>query len=316
MTHRVVITEFMDEAALARFGVGFDVAYAPELVDDRTACLAAVAPADAVIVRNRTQVDTGLLTAAPNLRAVGRLGVGLDNIDMDACEARGIAVLPATGANTRSVAEYVIAAALMLTRGAFTATPVMLDGAWPRGALGQGGEIAGRQLGLYGCGAIAQAVAHLAAPLGMTVIGHDPHLPPGHPAWSMIRRVSAAELLARADVLSLHLPLTPQTRNLIDATALTAMKPGAVLINTARGEVVAAEAVCAALHSGHLGGAALDVFVDEPLTAAAAQRFATAPNLILTPHIAGVTAEANARVSALTVDNVRATLLSEVEPTA
>lgn len=316
MTHRVVITEFMDETALTRFGAGFDLSYAPKLVDDRAACLAAVAQADAVIVRNRTQVDTELLAAAPHMRAVGRLGVGLDNIDMDACAARGIAVLPATGANTRSVAEYVIAAALTLTRGAFMASPAMLEGAWPRASLGQGGEIAGRQLGLYGCGAIAQAVARLAAPLGMTVIGYDPHLPPSHPAWSVIQRVSAAELLARADVLSLHLPLTPETRNLIDATALTAMKPGAVLINTARGEVVTVEAVCAALKDGHLGGAALDVFADEPLTAEAAQRFKEVPNLILTPHIAGVTAEANARVSALTVDNVRAALLIEVEPTA
>lgn len=310
MPHQVVITETIDTRALSRFGPEVDVIYAPELVEDRAACLVAVARADGVIVRNRTQVDRPFLDAASRLRVIGLLGTGLDNIDMAACAARGISVHPATGANTRSVAEYVITAALMLTRRAFMSTPEMQEGAWPRGPLGEGGEIAGRKLGLYGCGAVAQAVARLAKPLGMTILGHDPHLGPGHPLWTEVTRVSDAELLARADVLSLHLPLTPETRGRIDATALTAMKPGAILINTAHGGIVDARAVCDALRRGHLGGAALDVFEQEPLGTQDAARFRGVPNLILTPHVAGVTVEADRRVSALTVDNVRAALLA------
>lgn len=300
----VVVTEFMDEAALERFGPGIRLTYDPGLVDDRARTLDAVGSAAAIIVRNRTQVNRDLLGAAPDLRVVGRLGVGLDNIDLDACESRGISVFPATGANTASVAEYVIGAAMALTRGAFGATAQMIAGDWPRGALGQGGEIAGRRLGLIGYGGIARAVAGLARNLGMSVAAHDPHLQADDPAWADAKRCSVDELLAGSDIVSLHVPLTPQTANLIDGAAIAAMKPGTILINTARGGIVDEEAVAAALRSGHLAGAALDVFAEEPLSAEAGAKFAGLPNLILTPHIAGVTAPANSRVSHMTVENV------------
>lgn len=306
--HRVVVTEFMDEPALNDFGAGFDVMYAPTLVDDRAAMLAALSGADGVIVRNRTQVDTEFLQAAPQLRAVGRLGVGLDNIDLDACAARGVAVLPATGANAQAVAEYVISAALALTRTALWSTDAMIAGDWPRGTLGRGGEIAGKTIGLIGLGNIAQLVAKSARALGMDVIAHDPHLPASDPAWALARNTSMADLFAGADILSLHVPLTDETRNLIDAGAMEQMRPGAALINTARGGIVDERALSAALVSGKLGGAALDVFDQEPLSRDTASHFADVPNLILTPHIAGVTAEANTRVSTLTVANLRAAL--------
>jgi (S)-sulfolactate dehydrogenase len=303
---QIVISEFMDEAALAGFGAGFDLLNDPSLVDDRPRLLAAVAGADGLIVRNRTQVDAELLAAAARLKVVGRLGVGLDNIDMGACAARGVAVKPAVGANALSVAEYVICAAMVLVRGCYRAEADMLAGRWPRMAL-VGGEVAGRTLGLWGYGSIAKLVARKAAALEMRVIAHDPHLPDGA-AWAGAGRVSAEALLAQADVLSLHVPLTDETRGLISAAALAAMKPGAVLINTARGGVVDEAALAAALREGRLGGAALDVFEAEPLGADAAQVFAGCPNLILTPHVAGVTEEGNVRVSAVTVENVRAAL--------
>lgn len=302
---RVVISEFMDDSALAGLGPEVEVVYDPTLVEDRAALLARLADADGLIVRNRTRVDAALLQAAPRLRVVGRLGVGLDNIDLDACRARGIAVCPATGANTLSVAEYVISAALHLVRGAFgpSAHAAMLAGEWPRTRL-MGGEVSGRVMGLYGLGAIARAVAERARALGMRVAAHDPFLPPDDPAWSGIRRCDARELLAEADVLSLHVPLTDATRNLIDAGAIARMKPGAVLINTARGGIVDEAALAEALRAGTLAGAALDVFETEPLTAEAARRFDGLTNIILTPHIAGVTQEANVRVSRVTVENV------------
>lgn len=297
----IVVTEFMDEAALE--GVEPSVLYDPTLVDDRDRMLAALASARAVIVRNRTQVDQALLDAAPDLRVVGRLGVGLDNIDLDACAARGVVVRPATGANTLSVAEYVISTAMTLVRGAYGSNAAMIAGTWPRGAL-IGGELSGRVMGLFGFGGIARAVAARARALGMSVIAHDPHVTDDDPAWTGVTPVSAEDLLARADVLSLHVPLTAQTRDMIDGAALAEMKPGAILINTARGGVVDDIALCAALTQGTLGGAALDVFATEPLTAEAGAMFDGVPNLILTPHIAGVTQEGNVRVSTLTVANV------------
>jgi (S)-sulfolactate dehydrogenase len=306
----VVITEFMDEDALARADASIRWTYAPDLVDDTGRCHAALADADGVIVRNRTQVDAAFLAAAPRLRVVGRLGVGLDNIDLTACAARDIAVCPATGANSRSVAEYVIAAALILTRGVFAATPDMVAGTWPRAALGNGGEVAGKTLGLVGFGDIARTVAGLAAPLGLRIAAHDPYLRADHPAWTGVTRLdSVADVLASADIVSLHVPLTPETRHLLDRAALAAMKPGAILNNTARGGIVDEAALCDALRSGHLGGAALDVFEAEPLTEEAAAAFAGVPNLILTPHVAGVTAAANVRVSQITVENVQRALL-------
>ncbi|HMQ91570.1 MAG TPA: hydroxyacid dehydrogenase [Amaricoccus sp.] len=308
---RVVVTEFMDEEALAAFESGLSVTYDPSLVEDRGATLAAVGEADAVIVRNRTLIDRELLDAAPKLRAVGRLGVGLDNIDLDACRTRAIAVLPATGANTLSVAEYVIGATMALVRGSFAARDEMIAGLWPRDALGRGGEVSGRVMGLLGFGGIAQAVAERARALGMALAAHDPFLPEDHPAWTGVERCGLGDLLARADVLSLHVPLTGETRGLLGADALGRMKPGAILVNTARGGIVDETALVAALTAGALGGAALDVFATEPLTAEAGARFRDCPNLILTPHIAGVTGEGNARVSHLTVENVRRALAGD-----
>ncbi|MCG8447309.1 MAG: hydroxyacid dehydrogenase [Hyphomicrobiales bacterium] len=300
---RVVVSEFMDETALDAFGADVTVIYEPALVDDRPRLLEAVKGAAAIIVRNRTQVDEELLSSAPDLIAVGRLGVGLDNIDMKACAARNIAVRPATGANSLSVAEYVITAALVLTRGVWFANAQMIAGNWPRNAL-MGREVSGRVMGLYGFGGIARAVAERARALGMMIAAHDPHLPAGDPAWEGVERCDAVTLLGQADVLSLHVPLTEETRNLIDANAISMMKPGAVLINTARGGVVDEAALVRALEDGRLAGAALDVFAAEPLTAEAAEIFDGIPNLILTPHIAGVTEEGNVRVSSVTVANV------------
>ena len=308
---RVLVTEVMDEAALDAFGPDFDVRYEPDIVDDRTATLARVRDVDAVIVRNRTQVNAELLEAAPSLRAVGRLGVGLDNIDLPACRARGVEVLPATGANAASVAEYVIGAALVLVRGAFRSTEDVRNGGWPRGQLGAGGEIGGRTLGLVGFGTIAREVARRAGALGMGIVAHDPNLATGDAAWSegpTVDPVDLPALLSRSDVVSLHVPLTDATRGMLDAAALAAMRPGAVLINTARGGIVDEAALVRALRSGRLGGASLDVFATEPLDREAASRFDDVPNLILTPHIAGVTSEGNARVSGLTVANVMAAL--------
>ena len=313
---RIVISEFMDAPAVDALRARFDVRYEPELVDRRNGLLQAMAEADALIVRNRSQVDAALLASAPRLRAVGRLGVGLDNIDLTACAARGIAVVPATGANARAVAEYVIGTLLVLLRGAYGASAAVADGQWPRSALSGGLEAHGRTLGVVGFGGIGRLVATLARGLGMRVVGHDAALPAGHPAWGEcgVESCSLDALLERADAVSLHLPLTPGTQRLFDAARIGRMRAGAVLINTSRGGILDEPALAEALRAGRLRGAALDVFEAEPLPAGGPLavlladirqgRLTAPPGLILTPHIAGLTREANARVSDMVASGV------------
>lgn len=304
----IVITEFMDEEAIRGLLASHDVVYDPTLVDRRDDLLAAVAKADALIVRNRTRVDAGVLDRAPQLKAVGRLGVGLDNIDLQACKARGIAVYPATGANDAAVVEWVIAGMLVLLRGTFAASDSVMAGEWPRTKL-MGREAGGKMLGLVGFGGIGRKVGAVAAALGMDVCAFDPHLAADDAAWSQpwgqVVACDLKTLLRDSDVISLHVPLTDATRNMIDAGAIAGMKRGAVLINAARGGVVDEAAVADALRTGQLGGAALDVFAQEPLTQEGGQVFAGCPNLILTPHIAGVTVEANTRVSRMVAEKIR-----------
>ncbi len=306
---RVVITEFMDESAVAALRARFDVTYDAALVDRGGEMRSLLADADALIVRNKTRVDRELIASATRLKVVGRLGVGLDNIDLAACKARGVEVIPATGANAQAVAEYVIATAMLLLRGAYASTQAVAAGAWPRTELSSGREIAGKTLGVVGFGGIGRLTGRLARSLGMHVLGFDAQIPVHDAIWGaeQARPVDLDSLLEGSDVITLHVPLTPQTRNLIDAVKLAQMKPGAILINTARGGVVDEAALAGALRSGHLGGAALDVFDQEPL--AAGSPLANAPRLILTPHVAGVTAESNVRVSTLIADKVAAALL-------
>ncbi len=301
---RIVIAEFMDEAAVASLRPRFDVDYEPTLVDDRRSLVARLAGAQGLIVRNRTQVDADLLARAPALRVVGRLGVGLDNIDMAACKARGITVFPATGANALAVAEYVVMAAMLLLRGILPATARVAAGQWPRAAFSNGRETAGKTLGLIGFGDIGRLTASLATALGMNVVATDPAVPADSPLWRerKVRALPLAALLAESDVVSLHVPLTAGTRGLLDAERLGLMKPDAVLINSSRGGVVDEAALAQALHSGRLAGAALDVFAEEPLAAGSA--LADAPNLILTPHVGGLTAESNQRVSSMVAERV------------
>jgi (S)-sulfolactate dehydrogenase len=311
---RVVIAEFMDEAAVASLRARFDAHYDPSLAERRAELLGLLGDADALIVRNRARVDAELLTCAGRLKVVGRLGVGLDNIDLSACEARGIRVIPATGANALAVAEYVLGAALVLLRGAFVSTSAVASGQWPRAALSRGREIAGKTMGVVGFGSIGRATAQLARAAGMTVIGFDAHIAATAALWAEqgIPPKRLDELLRAADVVSLHVPLTPATRHLIDAAKLALMKPDAVLVNTARGGVVDEVALAAALRAGKLGGAALDVFESEPLPAGSP--LADCPNLLLTPHIAGVTRESNRRVSALIAEQIAAALDSPQAP--
>ncbi len=296
---KIVITEFMDTPAVESLKARYTVVYEPTLVDDVARLLLEAANADAVIVRNRTQVRGELLAACRQATVIGRLGVGLDNIDVPACEARGMKVIPATGANALAVAEYVIGTAMLLLRGVYQDSAAVAGGKWPRARLSNGREIAGKTLGLVGFGGIGRLTAGLAKGLGMTVVAYDPMLPADAPVWAQsgVTPVTLEQLLAQSDVVSLHVPLTPETRNLLSKERVAQMKAGAVIINSARGHIADEAAIADAIRAGHLGGAAFDVFEPEPLKAGSP--WENCPNIVLTPHVAGVTAESNERVSTM-----------------
>jgi (S)-sulfolactate dehydrogenase len=311
----ITICEFMDEKSVDNLKQRFDVTYDAKLVDRPHDLARALAGADALVVRNRTQVNPALLAAAPRLRVVGRLGVGLDNIDVAACEARGIAVIPATGANALAVAEYVITTSMVLLRGAYLSSAAVAAGQWPRPQLSEGRETAGKTLGLVGFGGIGRLTAQLAQALGMRVLAFDPMLDAGADVWRATGTACSTldDLLREADVVSLHVPLTASTRNLMDERRIGLMKRHAVLINTARGGIVDEAALAQALRDGRLAGAALDVFDHEPVPAGSS--LAGVPNLILTPHIGGVTRESNERVSAMIAERVAERLLGTTPTT-
>ena len=307
---KIVISEFMDASAVDSLRRDFDVHAQASLVDEPDRLRELLADADALIVRNRTQVSAALLQGAPRLSVVGRLGVGLDNIDLAACGERNVQVFPATGANATAVAEYVIATALILLRGAYLSSAAVAQGQWPRTALSNGREAAGGTMAVIGFGGIGRLVAQLARGIGMQVVGYDPQIPADAACWreTLARGMSFEDAVRAADVVSVHVPLVESTHNLFGATQLKMLKPDAVLINTSRGGVIDETALAEALTQGRLGGAALDVFADEPLRANSP--LAAAPNLILTPHIAGLTVQSNQRVSTLVASRVADALLA------
>ncbi len=300
---RVLVTEFMDGSALAFLKNRVQVDYVPDLFERHDELLQRVETADALIVRNRTRVTSDLLAAAEHLKAIGRLGVGLDNIDQQAAAIANIQVLPATGANAIAVAEYVMSAMLHLRRPMTTGFQAMVGGDWPREQF-IGGEISGKTIGLVGFGQIAQFVALRAAAFGMRIAYFDPYLTSENTALGALRSRSLDELLAIADCVSIHVPLNDETYRLIDSERFAQMKTGAILINTSRGGIVDERALIHHLKTGHIGGAALDVFEDEPLDQLRGAQFEGIDQLILTPHIAGVTHESNHRVSQVTAENV------------
>lgn len=306
----IVISEFINDSALELLSADFDVDYDPGMFEHPSELESAVSDCRALIVRNRTSVTESLLDAGTGLEVVGRLGVGLDNIDLRACKTRGIRVFPATGANVISVAEYVIATLLMLFRGAYSATAEVLAGEWPRNRY-IGVEASGKTLGIVGFGAIGRAVASRAIALGMRVVANDAFIDPDSGCWEK-HGVEAADmqtLLSESDAVTLHVPLNEQTRHLIDKKAIAIMRKGSLVINTARGGVIDEKALVQALRSGHLGGAALDVYENEPLPADS--YLVAVPNLLLTPHIAGVTLESNERVGTLIAERVKKALAGE-----
>ena len=292
----ILITEFMDEDAVNLLKKKYDVYYDISLAEDSNSLVKIINKMKALIVRNKTLVTRELIENAPNLTCVGRLGVGLDNIDLNACEEQNITVYPALGANSHSVAEYVICASMLLLRKAYFKKNEMIAGNWPRQE-SSGSEVYGKTLGLIGFGDIAQKTRDLALGLGIKTVAYDPYLDKDSNVWKETKNLPLENLLSISDIISLHIPLTKETKNLIDEKKLRLIKNSSVIINTSRGGIIDENSLAKLLKENKIGGAALDVFNKEPINKVNAKKFEVLDNIILTPHIGGVTKESNERVS-------------------
>src|SRR5947207_5700360 len=251
-----------------------------------------IADADALMVRSAVQVDAALLEKAAKLRVIGRAGVGVDKIELEPATRKGIAVMNTPGANAVAVAELTLGLMLTMARFISRANELMHAGKWEKKSL-QGTELRGKTLGIMGLGKIGLEVAKRARAFGMEIVGHDPFVSAAIAKDAGIRLAGLDDVYAVADYLSLHVGLTPQTQNMINAESLKKMKRGVRLVNCARGELVDEAALAAALQEGQVGAAALDVFENEPLKDSPLQKM---DNVLLTPHIAGSTNEAQEAV--------------------
>ncbi len=303
---KIVLAEKVSPATVAvlREESGWEVVTHDQIPSQPGALADALQAADALVVRSAVQVDDALLAAAPKLRVIGRAGVGVDNIDAEAATRRGIVVMNTPGANAVAVAELTLGLMLALARELPRANTALHAGRWEKKSLA-GAELRGKTLGILGLGRIGLEVAKRARAFGMTLIGHDPFVAPPVARENEVALVPVEELFRASDYLSLHVGLTPQTHGIVNAQSLSLMKPGARIINCARGELIDTPALAGALRAGKIAGAALDVFEKEPLSDSPLFGM---DKVLLTPHIAGSTAEAQEAVGIQIAEQVRAYL--------
>lgn len=307
---KVLVTELIWPEGLKELESFGEVTYDAQLGQKPEELREQAASVDALIVRNQTQVDAALVEAAPSLKAVGRLGVGLDNIDLEATRAKDVTVVFARNANAVSVAEYVMVAMLECSRNLSAANQDVKAGNWDRKRF-TGSEIYGNTLGLVGMGEIARRVARRANAFGMRVVGYDPFVAPyDYPVVEMgVELVDMDELLQAADFISLHVPLNKGTRDLFSFSVFERMKSNAWLINTSRGGVVNETDLARALDEDLIGGAVLDVLEEEP--PAPDHPLLRHDSVMLTPHVAGLTEEAQVNTSLLVAREIVKVLRGE-----
>lgn len=299
---KVVVAESIADVAIETLATWCDVEVA--IGADRAELIAALGNAVALLVRSATKVDAEMIAAAPMLEVIGRAGVGLDNIDVEAAEARGIVVVNAPDASTISAAEHTMALLLAQARRIPEADASLRAGRWERKEL-SGVELYGKTLGIVGLGRIGAQVAKRAAAFGMRIIAFDPIVGADQAEALGAQLASLDDVLAEADFLTIHAPRSAETEGLIDAEALARMKPTARLVNVARGGIVDEVALAAAIANGTIAGAALDVFAVEPTTESPLFEF---PQVVVTPHLGASTHEAQHRAGASVVDAVVAAL--------
>ena len=296
---------------------GIELLRARHEVDARKALtpeelLAAVADVDALVIRSATQVTAEVLAAAPNLKVVGRAGIGLDNVDVPAATKQGVMVVNAPQSNVISAAEHTIALIMSMARNIPRADAALRDGRWERSRW-TGTELYGKTLGVVGLGRIGTLVAHRMHAFGMRLLAYDPYVSRERAAQMDVELGTLDDVLARADVITIHLPKTPETIGLIGTDELARMKQGARLVNVARGGIVDEAALAKAVESGHLGGAAVDVFVEEPTTDSPLFRL---DRVVVTPHLGASTAEAQDKAGVTIAEQVLLALDGQFVPNA
>jgi len=306
----VLIADKLAESTVAALGDQVEVRW----VDgpDRPKLLEAVADADALLVRSATTVDAEVIAAAPKLKIIARAGVGLDNVDVDAATAAGVLVVNAPTSNIHSAAEHAMALLLAAARQIPAADATLREHTWKRSSF-MGAEIYGKTAGVVGLGRIGQLVAQRLAAFGAHVIAYDPYVPPARAAQLGIEMLPLDDLLARADVISVHLPKTKETAGLLGAETLAKTKPGVIIVNAARGGLIDEHALAEAIKSGHVRGAGLDVFASEPCTDSP---LFDLPQVVVTPHLGASTAEAQDRAGTDVAESVKLALAGEFVPDA
>jgi D-3-phosphoglycerate dehydrogenase / 2-oxoglutarate reductase len=302
---KFLVSDKFDQGGLEILSKGGEVEYLPSITADEL--IACIQNYDALLVRGRTKVTADVMAATSNLKVVGRAGVGVDNIDLAAAQKQGITVVNTPTATTNAVAEHTLALMLSLVRWVPKADMTMKSGQWAKKQL-QGSELYGKTLGIIGLGNIGSAVADRAAAFGMRVVGFDPVFSDEDMRQRGAEPLPLADLYAQADMITLHIPLMPKTRNLIDGQAIAQMKRGVRLVCAARGGVIDETALLSALESGQVAGAALDVFTEEPPGLSA---LVSHPHVVATPHIGAQTAEAQARAARDLVEEVLAAVHGE-----
>lgn len=308
---RVLVTEKLSDAGIDLLRRDFQVDVRPELAVD--GLVEAIAPYDALVVRSQTQVTADVIAAAENLKVVARAGIGLDNVDVEAATRRGVMVVNAPQSNIVSAAEHTIALLLAQARNIPQANADLKAGRWERSAY-EGIELQGKTLGVLGLGRVGALVAQRAAAFGMRIIVFDPYVPKERAKEMGVELMPTLEaLLVQADLITIHLPRTPDTEGLIGERELGLVKEGARLVNTSRGGIVDEQALAKALEDGRLEGAALDVFETEPTTESPLFGF---DQVVVTPHLGASTTEAQDKAGTSVAEMVRLALSGEVVPYA
>ena len=294
MTPRVLVSDNLSEAAVRVFGNrGLDVTFEPELGKDKDRLLEAIGEYDGLAIRSATKVTAKLLDAASRLKVVGRAGIGVDNVEVPAASKKGVIVMNTPFGNSITTAEHAIALMFAVARQIPAASVSTHAGKWEKSRF-LGVELTAKTLGVIGAGNIGSIVIARACGLRMKVIAHDPFLTEERAEKLGVEKVDLDELLTRSDFITLHVPLTDKTRNILSADAIKRMKPGARVINCARGGLVDEAALAEALQSGHVAGAAFDVFAEEPATKSPLFNL---PNVVVTPHLGASTTEAQENVA-------------------
>ena len=291
---KILITEFINNNSLNNLRKNFEVHYDENLWSQTEKLINSIKDSEGLIIRNKTKVTKDLLDKANNLKFVGRLGVGLDNIDIDYCKNKKIYVQPATGMNADSVVEYVVSCSLSLIKKIPLLNNGTSKGEWPRTKI-KSEEINGKNLGIIGYGYIGKKVSKYCSNLGLNIIAYDPYLE-DQTNDKYANFVELNKIYEVSDIISLHLPLTKETKNLINKVSFSKMKQKPIIINTSRGSIVNENELIDAYNNNLISGFALDVFENEPIEDSLYNQISKDMNCILTPHISGVTTQSNERV--------------------